>query len=279
VDWNLRTCGRRGHETYAPTEPELRERLHVTTPVGPAWRCLRCGTFVVGAARRSGDADEAPIVLRGVALRDATILRLLAVERFAKGTLVLAGAYGVYRFRASRDAISQAFREDLPLLRPLADKVGWKLDDSSIVHTIRTVVEARPNTLFWLAIGLIVYGLLQWAEGVGLWLLKRWGEYFAVVATSLFLPIEVYELIERITVTRVGALLINIAAVLYIALSKRLFGLRGGHRAHQAERHEASLLEVERAAVDADLGHRSRGERRAALANAGPAPGAGDLSG
>ena len=81
-------------------------------------------------------------------------------------------------------------------------------------------------------------------EATGLWLLKRWGEYFAVIATSLGIPIEVYELTEKITWVRIGALVINIAAVLYILLSKRLFGLRGGHQAYEAERHEASLLEV-----------------------------------
>jgi uncharacterized membrane protein (DUF2068 family) len=93
--------------------------------------------------------------------------------------------------------------------------------------------------------GLLVYGGLQYTEGIGLWLLKRWGEYFAVVATSIFIPIEVYELAGRVTWIRVGALVINIAAVVYILLSKRLFGLRGGHAAYLAERHETSLLELE----------------------------------
>ena len=258
MDWNLRVCGRKGHATYAPTEEELRGRLHVHTPVGEAWRCLRCGDFVPGPPRQSGPAEDAPLVLRGRALRDAVILRLLALERFSKGTLVLLAAYGLFRFRSHHDAVQRAFHEDLPLLRPLADKLGWNLEDSSIVHTIRTVVEAKTNVLLWLAIGLIVYGGLQLVEGVGLWLLKRWGEYFAVVATSLFIPFEVYELYERVTVLRVSALIINIAAVLYILLSKRLFGLRGGHKAYEAERHEASLLEVEAAAADEGVGPRSR---------------------
>ena len=245
VDWNLRVCGRRGHVTYAPTEETLRARLHTQTAVGAAWRCLRCGDFVVGAPRASGPAENAPIVLRGRALRDAVILRLLAVERFSKGLLVLAGAYGIFRFRARHDAVERAFHEDLPLLKPLADKIGWDLDNSSVVHAIRNVVEAETNTLLWLAIGLIVYGALQLAEGIGLWLLKRWGEYFAVVATSLFIPIEVYEIYERVTWLRVGALIVNIGAVLYILLTKRLFGLRGGHAAYEAALHEVSLLEVE----------------------------------
>jgi uncharacterized membrane protein (DUF2068 family) len=258
VDWNLRVCARRGHVTYAPTEDTLRGRLHTHTPVGEAWRCLRCGDFVVGAPRDSGPADHAPIVLRGRALRDAVILRLLAAERFGKGLLVLLGAYGIFRFRAGHDAVQRAFQEDLPLLKPLADKLGWDLDNSSIVHTLRTVVEAKSNTLLWVAIGLIVYGGLQLAEGVGLWLLKRWGEYFAVVATSLFIPIEIYELVERVTWLRVGALIVNIAAVAYILLSKRLFGLRGGHKAYEAERHETSLLEVELAADEVKLSGRHK---------------------
>jgi uncharacterized membrane protein (DUF2068 family) len=241
--------------TYAPAEHDLRAKLHTTTAVGEAWRCLRCGDFVLGPPKQSGPAENAPIVLRGRALRDAIILRILAFERFAKGLLVLAAGYGVIRFRSHRDAIQRAFHEDLPLLKPLADKVGYNLDDSSIVHTLRTVIEAESNTLLFVALGLILYGVLQVIEGTGLWLLKRWGEYFAVVATSLGLPIEIYELTEKITVLRIGTLLINIAAVLYILLSKRLFGLRGGHKAYEAERHEVSLIEVEVATVELKLPH------------------------
>src|SRR5262249_55810593 len=178
VDWNLRVCGRRGHVTYAPVEEELRARLHADTVLGAAWRCLRCGDFVLGAPHGSGPAADAPIVARGRVLRDAIILRLLAVERFVRALLVLLAAYGIYRFRAHKDAVQRAFSEDLPLVRPLAAKLGWNLDDSSIVHTIRTVIEARSSTLLWVAVGLAGYGTLQVVEAVGLWLLERGGECF-----------------------------------------------------------------------------------------------------
>jgi uncharacterized membrane protein (DUF2068 family) len=248
VDWNLRVCGWRGHVTYVPDEESLRDRLHAETPVGTAWRCLRCGDFALGEPKGGGPAEGAPVVARGKALQDAIVLRVLAVERFVRAVLILFGAYLLYRFRASQNAAQRAFTENLPLIRPIADKLGYNLDDSAIVHTIRNVIEARSSTLLWVAVGLAVYGILQVVEAAGLWLLKRWGEYFAVVATSLGIPVEVYELAERVTVVRIGALVINLAAVLYILLSKRLFGLRGGHAAYQAEREEASLLEVEVAA-------------------------------
>jgi hypothetical protein len=41
VDWSLFGCARKGHVTYAPDEPELRDRLQVATAGGTAWRCLR----------------------------------------------------------------------------------------------------------------------------------------------------------------------------------------------------------------------------------------------
>jgi hypothetical protein len=44
---------------------------------------------------------------------------------------------------------------------------------------------------------------------------------------------------------------INVAAVIYLLLSKRLFGLRGGKAAYDEERHESSLLEVEESGVPA----------------------------
>jgi uncharacterized membrane protein (DUF2068 family) len=253
VDWNLRSCGRRGHVTYAPDETDLRDALHVTTHVGEAWRCLRCGDFVVGEPRQSGPAESAPTVIRGKMLRDMVILRLLAVERLLRGLLVLLAGYGVFKFKDNRNAIQKAFDEDIPLIKPLANKFHWNIEDSSMVHTIRTVLEARTNTLTWVAFGLVVYGVLQLVEATGLWLVKRWGEYFAVVATSLGLPIEIYELSEKVTWLRVGALVINVAAVVYLLVTKRLFGIRGGHKAYLAERHEANLLEVEVATVSKKL--------------------------
>jgi uncharacterized membrane protein (DUF2068 family) len=86
---------------------------------------------------------------------------------------------------------------------------------------------------------------LQIVEGIGLWSLKRWGEYVAVVGTTAFVPLEVYEVVEKVTWLKLVLLAINVAAVVYLLVSKRLFGLRGGQTAYEASLHEASLLEIE----------------------------------
>jgi len=250
-DWNLRACARHGHETYAPTEPELRDRLHAETPEGEAWRCLRCEAFVIGPPKGSGPADAAPEVPRGKLLRDRLLMRLLAVERFLRGLLLFAAAYGVWKFRDVQSGWSSILNRDLPLLRPIAAQIGWNIDNSALLHSFRHLLTLNHTTLDWIAIGLVMYGVIELVEAVGLWLIKRWGEYFAVIATSIFLPLEIRDVIDKVTVLRVALLTINIAAVVWLLWSKRLFGLRGGAAAYHAEHSAESLLTVERATVDA----------------------------
>ena len=251
MDWSLRACGRKGHVTYAPTEPELRDRLHVTTPVGEAWRCLRCADFVVGEPHGTGPADEAPVVLRDRALRDAVILRLLAAERLVRALILFGLAYGVLRFRSSQESLRATFERALPAAKPLQNALHVNLTDSAFVARIQRVLESKQHTLTLITIALFAYGTLQLVEGIGLALLKRWGEYVAAVGTALFLPLEIRELLDRVTFLRLGAFVINVAAVVYLVTTKRLFGVRGGRAAFEAERHSASLLEVEQAALGA----------------------------
>jgi uncharacterized membrane protein (DUF2068 family) len=249
VDWNLRHCSRHGHATYAPNEPALREHLHVTTPAGEAWRCLRCGDFAVGEPVGSGSADAAPEVARGRLLRDRVIMRLLACERAFKAVMLMIVGFGIMRFSGNKDSIRNAWDSDLPLLRPFADQIGWNIDGSFITRWADEVLGLSHTALVWITVGVFAYAALQATEAVGLWMLKRWGEYFAVVATSVFLPLEIHELLNRVTMLSVLSLVVNIAAIVWLLWSKRLFGLRGGGTAYHAEHAEESLLTVERAAA------------------------------
>ncbi len=247
MDWDLRGCSRHGHATYAPDEPKLADRLRADTPAGEAWRCLRCGAFVPGEPAGSGPAGQAPIVLRGRALRDATVLRLFAVERWFRAVVLTLLGVAVLRFESAQTSLQALFAQVLPAAKPLADLLNVDLEHSPTVARIESLLGASSSTLTWVAVALFAYGAVQVAEGVGLWSLRRWGEYLAVVATSLFLPLEVYELTEKVTWLRALAFVVNLALVAYLVVSKRLFGVRGGLAAYEAERATQSLLEVETA--------------------------------
>ncbi|WP_084701120.1 DUF2127 domain-containing protein [Streptacidiphilus anmyonensis] len=252
-DWDRRHCARKGHTTYAPTEPELRDRLHVQAAVGEAWRCLRCGDFAVGAPHGEGAAADAPYVPRGKALRDLFILRLLAAERLVRGVFIVLVAWAVWKFSNSQTSVQQLFDDNLTLFRPIAQHFHYDLDHSPIVDTIQKTFQYKHNTLLITAAALLAYALIEIVEAFGLWAAKRWAEYLTVVATAAFLPLEIMELTHKVSGFKIGTLALNVLAVLYILLAKRLFGLRGGAKAFEAERHGASLLEVEAAAQQASL--------------------------
>ena len=266
MDWSLFGCARKGHVTYEPDEPDLRDRLMTPTAGGTAWRCLRCGTFVnIGQPGKSqpgksqpgknqhgsGPAAAAPLPRRGRELRDELILRVFAVERFIRFVVFAAAAYGVWRFTYDRAGIQRAFNNDLPAIRALYRDLGFNVDHSRLLGLIQHSFTLDARTLTWLAIGLAGYAIIELTEGVGLWLGQRWGEYFAMVATSVFLPYEVYDLTVKVTWLRVGALVVNLLLVVYLVWSKRLFGVRGGKRAYEARLRTDSFIAVEQAALAA----------------------------
>jgi uncharacterized membrane protein (DUF2068 family) len=104
------------------------------------------------------------------------------------------------------------------------------------------------------AVALFAYAVLLLIESYGLWRIRRWGEYFSVVVTSVFLPLEIWELTEKFTWFKVVLTAVNVAAVAWLVWSKRLFGVRGGDAAYRAEHSEESLLTVERAALTTAAG-------------------------
>jgi uncharacterized membrane protein (DUF2068 family) len=242
--WELRSCARRGHITYAPDDAALADRLSGTTGLGEVWRCLRCGEFTLGTPHGRGRPEDAPEVLRGKALRQAIIVRALGVERWIRAVLLGFAAWAVWKFRGAQGSIQAALDRDLPLLRA----TGFKVDQMTAVHELEKALAAKPSTLTLLTFALAAYAVLELVEGVGLWLLARWGEYFAVVATSIFLPLEMHDLAKGITPTRALTFAINVAAVIYLLISKRLFGLRGGRKAYDNERRGEQLIDIERAA-------------------------------
>ena len=67
------------------------------------------------------------------------------------------------------------------------------------------------------AIVALGYGALELVEGTGLWLDQLWAEYLTVIATSLLIPFELYELVHRPSVWKAGGIIVNVAIVGYLA--------------------------------------------------------------
>jgi uncharacterized membrane protein (DUF2068 family) len=139
-------------------------------------------------------------------------LRLIAVYKFCKAALTVAIGLGTMRLLnpavaawADRWAAALALRHDRRLLGQL----------------IAVVAGLSPHRLEELALGAFTIALLFITEGVGLWMGKRWAEYLTVIATTLFVPVEIVQLVRLVTATRLAALLINLAVVAFLVYRLR----------------------------------------------------------
>lgn len=76
-----------------------------------------------------------------------------------------------------------------------------------------------------LGVGSFVYAALFLTEGIGLWLLKRWAEWFTVGITASLVPLEVWEIHHHPTAVKILVLMINIAVVGYLLYRIRKAGV------------------------------------------------------
>jgi uncharacterized membrane protein (DUF2068 family) len=94
--------------------------------------------------------------------------------------------------------------------------------DNRYVHGLLVrAFRVTPKQLKELSLGTFLYAGLFATEGVGLLLRKRWAEYFTIVTTSLFIPLEIFELARHFTVTKLMVTLVNVLIVWYLAARVR----------------------------------------------------------
>jgi uncharacterized membrane protein (DUF2068 family) len=246
LDWELITCGVRGHAfagDRAKLTPEQRAMV-ISDVDGVRWyRCLRCDAWLAldpGEPVLTRPLDEHEnIVLpsRGKALRDRIILRLIAIDRILHFIVLGLLGVAVLAFTANRAHLRDVFYRVLAAFQ--GGVAGGPVQTSGhvgILHDFDRLFTLSKGTLDEVGIALLAYATLEGVEAVGLWFARRWAEYLTFISTSVLLPLEVYEIIHSGTVLKVIGFLINLAVVLYLLLRKRLFGVRGGAAADEAAR-------------------------------------------
>lgn len=144
-------------------------------------------------------------------------IKVIIVERIIKAIVLIALAIGliVAGQTGTLTNLAQNAQDELNL------EAGNSLIFQILLKVVIYVGTFSHTTL--LAVGAIVYALLEGTEGVGLAMRRRWAEYLTVIATGVLIPYEAYEVIHSVTLFKIGALLLNVAVVGYLAYRKRLF--------------------------------------------------------
>jgi len=71
--------------------------------------------------------------------------------------------------------------------------------------------------LWVLALSALLYAVIRFVEAYGLWLQRRWAEWFGLFAGAIYVPIEIVEVARKVTWPRVSLLIVNAAIVVYLA--------------------------------------------------------------
>ncbi len=134
-------------------------------------------------------------------------IRTVALFEAAKGAIVLLAGLGL---------LSLLHKD----LQESAESVVRHLHLNPARHLPRVFVEAATKMTdkkLWLfAAGAFAYAAARAVEAYGLWRLRGWAEWFAIVSGGIYLPVEVYELVRHPTPMKAGILLSNVAIVLYV---------------------------------------------------------------
>ena len=99
--------------------------------------------------------------------------------------------------------------------------------DSRFIHTLVLKVDAlQPNSVLLAGLISLGYAGMLLVEGIGLWMELTWAAYLTVVSTSLLLPFEIYEVVEQVSMLRIGVLLLNLVIVVYLISQLKRHTLR-----------------------------------------------------
>ncbi len=251
--YELITCAVKGH-VLVGGDAELvtaDDELVVRDLDGLRWcRCLRCDAWVPSAVPdrpatlRVPSRDEIELPLRGRALRDLYVLRLIAVDR-AVHTVALAFLAVVLFTFARHDA--SLHQDYLNVMNALSGSGAAASRVRGLLGYLRKAFEYSPRHLVILGLVFVALAAVEGTEMIGLWRGRRWAEYLTFIVTSAFLPYEIYELSLQVTVFKSVAFVINLVIVAYLLYAKRLFGLRGGHASEERRHADGGWEAVERA--------------------------------
>jgi uncharacterized membrane protein (DUF2068 family) len=244
--YELFTCAWEGHALVGVDAAEVAEvdALIVREVDGVRWcRCLRCDAWmphevpVAPVVERVPDREEIELPLRGPALRDRYILRVIACDRALHVVILTLIAVAFLTFAWHDKALHDDYEN---LMNALSGGGAAASRVRGVLGYLRKAFEYSPTHLVVLASISLSLAALEAVEAVGLWFNKRWAEYLTFIVTTLFIPYEIYELTLKISVLKVVALVLNVLVVLYLLWAKRLFGVRGGIAAEEERKRELS---------------------------------------
>jgi uncharacterized membrane protein (DUF2068 family) len=141
------------------------------------------------------------------------LLRLIAIFKFFKTALLVALGIGALKLLHKYLGVALTHCVEALRLNP---------GERFINAALGKAAHLKPEQVTKISLGSFLYAALFLAEGTGLCIQKRWGEWLTVIITSSLVPIEAYEILRHFSILKVVVLLANLAIVAYLVYHIRL---------------------------------------------------------
>jgi uncharacterized membrane protein (DUF2068 family) len=141
-----------------------------------------------------------------------TGVRAVAIVEGVKAAIVLLAGFGL---------LSLIHRD----VQDVAEKIirHTHLDPASkYPHIFIDAADKVTDAQLWMFAGFAaLYAIIRAIEAYGLWNERRWAEWFALISSGIYLPVEIYELYHRFGLVKFSIFITNIIVVLYMAYALR----------------------------------------------------------
>ena len=132
---------------------------------------------------------------------------MVALFEGAKGALVLLVGFGLLAL-IHRD------------LHAAAEQLVRHFHINPASHYPRIFIDLSDRLtdlkLWAIALGALFYAVIRFAEAAGLWMQRPWAEWFGLLSGGMYIPIELYEVMQGVTWPKVTVLVVNGVIVVYL---------------------------------------------------------------
>ena len=138
---------------------------------------------------------------------DNSLIRLIAFFKLLKAALLIAVGMG---------ALHLLHKDMASVLEHWVRILGLDPGNRYVDRALQKVANLTPNKIKSLGVVSFIYAGLFLTEGIGLWLVKRWAEWFSVIITSSLVPVAIYEIYRHPSPIKILVVIVNIAVVGYL---------------------------------------------------------------
>lgn len=134
-------------------------------------------------------------------------IRTVALFEAFKGIIILLAGFALLRLVHGE-------------LQLIADHIVRHLHMNPARHNPHIFLDAiaglDDSKIRYLAALAFLYSVVRFVEAYGLWYLKTWAEWFAIISGGIYIPIELIGLFKHATLIKGSIFVINLFIVLYL---------------------------------------------------------------